>query len=117
MRKSVGLVLVFIFLAACIVTMPVLASAEDTENTWVSKASMHVARRGVGVVAVDGRIYAIGGNGEKGLWAQMKSTAPQMILGCLRQRCLLRGGDSRLLCARTGFTVLAGITAMEMLWE
>ena len=66
MRKSVVLVLVFVFLAACIASIPASVSAGETENTWAPKAPMHVARRGVGVAAVNGRIYAIGGNGEKG---------------------------------------------------
>jgi len=62
MRKSVGSVIVFVFLATCmIVTMPAPASAGETENSWVSKAAVHQARAGLGVVAVNGKIYAIGG--------------------------------------------------------
>ncbi|MEM2099200.1 MAG: kelch repeat-containing protein [Candidatus Bathyarchaeia archaeon] len=68
-RKSAGLLLAFIFLAACMIaTIPVPASAEETENTWVPKAPMHVARSGLGVAVVCGKIYAIGGSTFCGMW-------------------------------------------------
>ena len=67
MRKGVGLVIVFVFLAACmIITMPTSASAEETENTWMSKTPMHVARDNLGVAVVGGKIYAIGGYDSSG---------------------------------------------------
>ena len=62
MRKSVGLVLVFIFFVACMIaTMPASASVDEAENTWVSKAPIQVARTYLGAAVVGGKIYAIGG--------------------------------------------------------
>jgi hypothetical protein len=60
MGKSAALLLVAVFLiASCIMAArPVHASFEDS---WVSKAPMHVARSGLGVAVVDGKIYAISG--------------------------------------------------------
>jgi N-acetylneuraminic acid mutarotase len=68
MRKSFSLLLVLAFLtASCmILAKPASSSAEVTEDTWVAKAPMHVARGKLGVAAVNGKIYAIGGDARSG---------------------------------------------------
>jgi hypothetical protein len=70
MRKSVALLIVLVFLtASClIVAKPAFSSASEAENTWATKAPMHQARAGLGVAAVNGKIYAIGGNTQSGVY-------------------------------------------------
>ncbi|MEM3881249.1 MAG: hypothetical protein QXD19_05840 [Candidatus Bathyarchaeia archaeon] len=62
MRKSAAVLLVLVLLtASCLVAArPALSSAAAVEDTWVSRAPMQQARAGLGVVAVNGKIYAIG---------------------------------------------------------
>ena len=62
MRRSFTAMLVLVFLAtSCVAVKPALSSADVAEDTWVQKAPMHEARVGLGVVEMDGKIYAIGG--------------------------------------------------------
>ncbi len=63
MNKSVALLLVLVFLtASCVAVKPALSSADVTEDSWVEKAPMQEARAHFGVAAVNGKIYAIGGD-------------------------------------------------------
>ncbi len=63
MRKSVVPLLVLVFLTASwlSVSKPAFSSADIVEDSWASKASMKVARSGLGVAVVNDKIYAIGG--------------------------------------------------------
>ncbi|MGD0405922.1 MAG: hypothetical protein ABSB10_04650 [Candidatus Bathyarchaeia archaeon] len=63
MGKGLVLVLVLVFLMSpCIIVVKPVSADNVTENSWVSKAPMHVARSALGVVALNGEIYAIGGS-------------------------------------------------------
>ncbi|MEM2098697.1 MAG: hypothetical protein QXU99_02980 [Candidatus Bathyarchaeia archaeon] len=77
MSKNVALLLVLVFLtASCIkVTAPVWVSASVVENSWVSKAPMQEARAGLGVVVVNGKIYAIGGSNSSGFMPSIPGCA------------------------------------------
>jgi N-acetylneuraminic acid mutarotase len=69
MRKSAALLLALVFLtASCLVMVkPAFSSEEMEENSWTSKAPMHVARSNLRVAVVNGKIYAIGGGAENGI--------------------------------------------------
>lgn len=51
----------FILILFLTATVPTLAQTNAIEDSWNSKAPMHQARSGLGVIAVDNKIYAIGG--------------------------------------------------------
>jgi N-acetylneuraminic acid mutarotase len=67
-KSSIALLLTLVFLtASCLVVVkPVFSSATIAEDTWSAKAPMHQARAGLGVAAVNGKIYAIGGTTASG---------------------------------------------------
>jgi N-acetylneuraminic acid mutarotase len=59
-----ALFLLAVFSASSI--LPSISKAQPEENTWKTLAPMQQARGGLGVVAVDGKIYAIGGSTASG---------------------------------------------------
>jgi len=62
MNRSVALLLVLVFLtSSCMVVKSAFSSADIAEDSWASKARMHQERTGLGVAAMGGKIYAIGG--------------------------------------------------------
>jgi hypothetical protein len=63
MKKKLSLILIFLFISGSFVTLfsPVSSDANLVGDSWNSKTQMQQARGGLGVVAVDGKIYAIGG--------------------------------------------------------
>ena len=69
MYKRFALVLVLVFLtASCVIVAKPVSGASAVENSWVSKAPMHVARSDLGIASVNGKIYAIGGTTQSGMW-------------------------------------------------
>jgi N-acetylneuraminic acid mutarotase len=68
MNKAVlTVILIFFFISGLfVVTFSPVSALEANENSWYTKKSMSQARYGLGVVAVDGKIFAIGGYGVDG---------------------------------------------------
>ncbi|MDR2700186.1 MAG: hypothetical protein LBC12_05190 [Nitrososphaerota archaeon] len=67
MNKNIILLLFFFFINCLFVTaFNSVSASELVENSWTTKTPMSQARSGLGVVAVDGQIYAIGGFGVNG---------------------------------------------------
>ncbi len=62
MSKALALALVLVFLiTSSIMTANPVSASTPQENSWSEKAPMPTARCGLGVIAVDGKVYAIGG--------------------------------------------------------
>ncbi len=67
MGKSVALLLVLIFsVASCVIAAKPVSEATPVENSWTTKAPMPTTRDWLGVAAVNGKIYAIGGASPSG---------------------------------------------------
>jgi hypothetical protein len=61
MKKNVSFILCLFLLCGLFIAMFSSVSAELVENTWHIKTPMSKGRNNLGVVTVDGKIYAIGG--------------------------------------------------------
>jgi len=70
MSRFTALFFVLVSLTALclVVANPVFSSADIAEDAWSAKAPMQQARGGLGVVAVNGKIYAIGGSTASGVY-------------------------------------------------
>jgi hypothetical protein len=67
MSKIMSVMLIFFFISGSFVTAFSFASASETvENSWHTKTPMSQARSGLGVIAVDDKVYAIGGSTRNG---------------------------------------------------
>ena len=67
MKKIIPLMLLFFFISGTFATaLNPISASELVENSWNTKMPMSQARHELGAVAVDGKIYAIGGHTEKG---------------------------------------------------
>ncbi len=62
-KSIVVLLVLLLFVSLFAVFLKPVFAFGVVEDSWAVKASMHVARSGLGVVAVDNKIYAIGGTG------------------------------------------------------
>ena len=67
MAKKIALMLAIVLIASIFILLIKPSYGSVTDNYWVQKAPMPTARGGLGVIAIDGLIYAIGG--AKGLGA------------------------------------------------
>jgi len=64
-NKVIPFILIFLFISGSLtVAFSSVCASELVEDSWAKKAPMSQARSGLGVVAVDGKIYAIGGSTE-----------------------------------------------------
>lgn len=69
MRKIIALVIVLVLLTATSTFLTnTICGVTSTENTWITRTPMEQARSCLGVAAVNGKIYAIGGSAASG-WA------------------------------------------------
>ena len=99
MNKVVWFVLFFFFVGVFLVVGVCSVEALPlVEDSWSSGASMSQARSGLGVVAVDGKIYAIGGT------TNGRSDKLVVLLRCMIL-CLIVG-LLWLLCLRLGVILL-----------
>ncbi len=66
MRKGVALMLAAVVIVASyvIIAKSEVAAVDVSEDSWVSKAPMKIARGALGVAVVSGKIYAIGGSSQ-----------------------------------------------------
>jgi len=124
MRKSAVAMLILVFLtASSLAVKPALSSADITENSWVSKAPMHQARSRLGAVAVNGKIYAIGGSAENGIVGTNEEYDPatdtwrgKMPMPTPRKGFAIASYEGKIYCIG-GYTANGSITGVNEVYD
>lgn len=66
MSKNLAVMLIVLLFVSSVILTTSSSSGTVEANSWTTKAPMHQARNGLEVIAVDGKIYAIGGSTSTG---------------------------------------------------
>jgi hypothetical protein len=77
MPKKIELVLIILLLVPVFSLIRPAKADNLIQDSWEELAPMHQARLGLGVIAVDGKIYAIGGTTSGGFICSVLSTNEQ----------------------------------------
>jgi len=82
--------LLFLIIILAITVTSAFAQASVMADSWITRAPMQQARSGLGVIAVDGKIYAIGGYTGKTLTGANEMYDPDGDVWVNKPQCRLQ---------------------------